>query len=82
VSQLAQFSFFNNLTHTEQDQIRDVMQAYSLASGEQLITEGDRSDSFYLLINGEVEVTSVTIAANISLLAYSATAATSVNWHL
>ena len=56
MSQLAQFSFFNNLTPTEQDKIRDVMQTYSLAGGEQLITEGDHSDSFYLLLNGEVEV--------------------------
>lgn len=56
MSQLAQFSFFNNLSPNEQDKIRDVMQTYSLAAGEQLITEGENSDSFYLLLNGEVEV--------------------------
>tara|TARA_B100000902_G_C27305139_1_gene915015 strand:+ start:1587 stop:2090 length:504 start_codon:yes stop_codon:yes gene_type:complete len=54
--QLTNFQIFENLSQDDIEQFINVMKKTKFNAGEKLITEGDKGDCIFLLLDGEVEV--------------------------
>ena len=57
LDELALFNIFRGLPLEKLAGIREILEIQEVASGEAIIRDGDEGDTFYLLLEGEVEIT-------------------------
>ena len=61
VDQLSQFYIFRGLSPEKLSRIASIIELKEVAEGEVVIKDGDEGDTFYLLLEGEVEITKLLV---------------------